>query len=218
MHNINTLILDLDGPLLEGRKRHYQCYSDILQEHDYTPIALEPYWEMKRNRVNRRELLKQSGAEELYNTFLKAWLERIETQKYLTLDEVQPGVTVLLAEWKKAGMRLLLSTMRTHQANLHRQLKIFGLLPYFDTVVMVKHEGEETKGSAVMRVTPPVDSTHAMWVGDTEVDIAAARELGIPVCALSCGLRTEGYLVSLAPDRVEEDLQDFARWFATLSP
>jgi phosphoglycolate phosphatase-like HAD superfamily hydrolase len=49
-----------------------------------------------------------------------------------------------------------------------------------------------------------------VWVGDTEVDVAAARELGVRVCALTCGLRTKEYLVNLSPDYIEAGLHSFA--------
>ena len=52
--------------------------------------------------------------------------------------------------------------------------------------------------------------TSVVWVGDTEVDVAAARELGVRVCTLTCGLRTEEYLVSVSPDCIEPDLHSFA--------
>ena len=47
-------------------------------------------------------------------------------------------------------------------------------------------------------------------MGDTEMDIHAARELGVKVCALTCGIRSKEYLASLSPDLLEIDLSSFA--------
>jgi phosphoglycolate phosphatase len=63
---IGTLILDLDGPIIDGRLRHYQCYSDILVEHGYKPMPVGMNWEMKRQRKDRHVQLAFSGADEIY--------------------------------------------------------------------------------------------------------------------------------------------------------
>ena len=53
---------------------------------------------------------------------------------------------------------------------------------------------------------PGLDPGRALWIGDTEVDVAAARALGCPVWLLTCGLRTGPYLASLAPEFLGPDL------------
>lgn len=47
-------------------------------------------------------------------------------------------------------------------------------------------------------------------VGDTEADVLAAQAVGIPVVALTCGIRSEAYLQGLAPDHLESNLLLFA--------
>jgi len=209
---ISTLVLDLDGPLLDGMQRHYRCYSDILQEHKFQPVPIELYWEMKRNRVNRRVLLEYSDALSLYDEFLEAWINRIETREYLELDRLQHNVTAVLLEWKERELRLLLATMRNNQRNLTWQLDMLNLSRFFDDVVVVGsgHDGAD-KASEVKARLMDQRADRVVWVGDTEVDVAAARELGVRVCALTCGLRTKEYLVSLSPDYIETGLQSLAK-------
>lgn len=198
---IETIIMDLDGPLLDGQFRHYQCYRDILSEKGFVPMSLAQYWDMKRNRVDRRKQLAASGAESIYNEFLDMWLARIESRPYLALDRLQEGVILKLRDWKTAGIYLLLATMRRHRDNLLWQLETLGLHVWFDESVVVdatKPAGKKSSGIKPYLRDRVLD--RALWIGDTEIDIEAARRLGVKICAVSCGLRTTDYLASLKPD------------------
>ncbi len=187
--------------------RHYQCYCDILLEHDFDPIPIHQYWEMKRDRVSRRQLLALSNAIELYEIFLATWMQRIESREYLDMDQLQYGVVDILSNWKKLGVRLVLATMRNNSANVSWQLKKLKIAHFFDALVVVGSDAR--KSAEVKPVLNNVSLEEVIWIGDTEVDINAARELGVKVCALTCGLRTETYLASLSPDVLEKDLSSF---------
>jgi phosphoglycolate phosphatase len=207
---ISALILDLDGPLLDGMQRHYRCYRDVLNEYGYRAIPVEQYWEMKRNRVDRRALLELSGASSLYNEYLNAWMDRIEAREYLELDRLQNDVVDVLLRWKRQGLRLFLDTMRNRPDNLSWQLDKLELRQFFEDVVVVG-SGEDgvSKASEIKPRLTGIDVNGLVWVGDTEADVVAARELGVRMCALTCGLRTREYLMSLLPDYIEADLHSF---------
>jgi phosphoglycolate phosphatase-like HAD superfamily hydrolase len=211
---IATLVLDLDGPLLDGRQRHYRCYSDILRGRGHEPLPLEQYWTLKRSRVDRRRLLSMSDAIALYDDFLAEWLRLIETREYLALDRLQDGVIGILQGWKQDGRRLLLATMRHNRANLQWQLDTLGLSSYLDAVLMIAGEGAAEKAAAVRPLLGAATAERAAWIGDTEIDIQAARSLDMRCCAVACGLRTEDYLASLSPDALVPDLTAASRWLA----
>ena len=135
-----TVILDLDGPILDGRYRHHACYQTILGEHGYRPLEIDDYWQMKRQRKDRRAQLAASGAETLYGRFLERWLELIETRPFLALDRLQPGVPTKLAAWKNQGVRLVLATQRRDRESLIEQLAELGLDSSFQHVVVCDHE------------------------------------------------------------------------------
>ncbi len=208
---ISTIVLDLDGPLLDGMQRHYRCYSDILKERGFKAIPVEMYWEMKRNRVNRRIFLEYSDAESLYDEFLITWIDRIEKREYLELDRLQHNVANILTHWKKRELRLIMATLRNNPENLTWQLDMLNLRRFFDDIVVVGSENDGAyKASRVKAKLMGQSIDNAVWVGDTEVDVTAARELGVKVCVLTCGLRTKEYLTSLSPDYIEADLHSFA--------
>ena len=203
------VILDLDGPILDGKLRHHKCYSDIISAYGYTPLPIETYWAMKRSRKSRKEQLSCSGAEGIYDLFLDQWLMRIESPEYLKLDRVQDGALEQITAWSKAGIRVVVSTMRSSRTQLISQLESTGVLPYLDAVVDSRHAtGGHGKGMALLREIPNIDPKTSLWVGDTEVDFEAARHISCPICLLSCGLRTKKYLGSLNPDFLYKMLTD----------
>lgn len=57
---------------------------------------------------------------------------------------------------------------------------------------------------------PGVLGADCAMVGDTEADVLAAQAVGIPVIALTCGIRSEAYLQRLKPDHLESNLLLFA--------
>lgn len=204
---ITTIIMDLDGPILDGKERHYRCYSDILIENGFIPMPVDEYWQMKRMRLDRHQQLGVSGADGIYDKFFKSWLCRIEEREYLGLDRLQPGVIKKLKEWKCSDINIILATMRNNKDTLFWQLDLLSLLPLFDHVIVTGSvDGEAGKANAVKSYLKQGDMNSYLWIGDTEADINSARMLGIKVCAVGCGIRTTDYLASLAPDFLAPDV------------
>lgn len=206
---INTIFLDLDGPLLDGRFRHYSCYSGILNEGGFLPVDFNSYWDGKRSRLDRRTLLKKSDAIDFYDEFLHEWLQRIELPVMLALDQLQPDVLSILSDWKDSEIEVVIATMRNHVSNTFNQLTSLGIMPLVSQVLVTgSYKGFAGKVEAARRVLSDNIPRTALWVGDTEVDIHAARSLNIPVCALTCGLRTQELLAAEKPDYLLNDLRD----------
>lgn len=205
---IDTIILDLDGPLLDGINRHYRCYSQILNRHGFIPIARERYWRLKRQRYPQPSIAALSNAHSLTGSFRQEWLELIESQEMLSHDQLQPGVLNVLREWQASGIRLILATMRNHRRNTIHQLEVTGLFNYLDDVCITGAHEFGVKAAAVSRRITA--NCSAVWVGDTEVDIRAARELGIPSFAVTCGLRDEALLAKEKPDALLSDICEVA--------
>ena len=193
------IFLDLDGPLLDGKERHYFCYQHILKASAHTPLEIEQYWESKRSRGDRRDLLKMSGAEDLYASFLTAWLSLIESPEALALDKVQAGAIEQLTGWQDRGINLVLVTMRKQRRALDAQLKALKLRPLLNAVLICGHaEGGRGKAEVVQDFCPNASlAGSTVWVGDTEVDLEAAQSLGCRIVLISNGLRNEAYLRSL---------------------
>lgn len=199
MSEIKQIFIDLDGPLLDGKERHYFCYRTILVKFGFEPIGIDAYWRKKRERCDRRVLLSMSGAEGIYDDFLAAWLRLIESPEALELDKVQDGAIDCLIDWKKKKIELLLVTMRKNKQALEEQLKRLGLRPLLDGVLVCDHaDGGLGKADAVRKMySGQKIKKDAVWIGDTEVDWEAAKSIGCNIVLISNGLRSEEYLTSL---------------------
>lgn len=206
---IKVIILDLDGPILDSKLRHYQCYKDILEERGYTPMPREKYWEMKRKRQDRKRLLAVTGAEAIYDIFLTEWLDRIESMKMLALDKIQPNALTKLQEWRNLGLYMVLATMRQHPEQLHNQLRELEIKYFMDQIVVCDYlRGGIGKALAVKDVVQDFYPKRSLWVGDTEVDFEAAKFLGSPVWLIYQGIRSKAYLASLQTDFLSESIAD----------
>jgi phosphoglycolate phosphatase len=203
----STIILDLDGPLLDGKVRHYTCYREILNKYNYRPLDLHRYWGIKRERVGLRQLLATSGAEVIYEDFLRSWLEMIERPDLLKLDKVQSGAAEKLRQWRAQGVQLVLATLRRHPKRLYDQLAYLDLDSLLNHIVVCEHsEGGRGKAQRVREIIRDISPERCLWVGDTEVDIEGARAFGCPIWAVTCGVRSESYLRLLSPDFLSPDL------------
>lgn len=205
----HSIIVDLDGPVLDGVDRHYSCYGQILTDYGFEPIPPKAYWDLKRRRTDRRTVLELSDAGDSYDAFAAEWLARIESRPLLELDRLQLGARERLTNWRDSGHRLILATMRHSPSNLYWQLDKLKLTQLFDLVVVSNHlDGGFGKAQGVLRAHESWDPHNCVWIGDTEVDIEASRHLHVESVALTCGLRTEDFLRSLNPDVLADRLEN----------
>ena len=196
---LKNIFLDLDGPLLDGKLRHYYCYKFILEKFNFTPVGIDEYWESKRALITRLDLLKMSDAEAIYDEFLSLWIGMIEGPEALALDTVQIGAFDSLERLRSLSIKLTLVTLRKNKSALDKQLETTELDKFLDNVLVCDHsEGAEGKVNAV-RSNFGIKGglENALWIGDTEVDFMAAKSLGCPIILVANGLRNECYLRSL---------------------
>lgn len=204
-----VIIFDLDGPILDGSRKHHECYSDILRLLNCEPLPLSQYWELKRRMIPRDEVLALSGAEKHYERFVEDWHQLIETEKYLRFDVVQPHVHEVLNVLRKSSHRLLLVTMRNNPQTLTTQLSNLNLDEYFETIQAVSSKkGRDSKVEAIERILERTSAAECLWVGDTEADIVPAKSLGIACCAITSGIRERCLLEALAPNYLIDSLSE----------
>lgn len=72
-----TVIVDLDGPILDGRPRHIACYRTILRRFEIDDFDENAYWSAKRRGARLPEQLASVGLEPFSEEFAKAWKDLI---------------------------------------------------------------------------------------------------------------------------------------------
>lgn len=181
------VIVDLDGTLLDTRRRHHAVYSEAVGALGQAPLPLRDLWRAKRRGVGWDLLLgdpRQLGA------FFEVWKRRIEAPDMLALDQLHPGAARALRRLRDHGLQAVLLTARRDPAALEDQLRDLGVRDSLSEVVAVG------SGSKAPPPGPPI----LRWIGDTEADIEGARAAGVPVTAVTNGIRTPGLLAKAHPD------------------
>ena len=204
-----VVILDLDGPVLDGSPRQYALYAHLLTERGYVPADFATYWHWKRERTPLADYLAVSGAEAIAEWFGSEWLNRIESDEWLMQDTVQPGARETLTDWQARGLRLIVATQRRNERGVISQLNRLELLFLFETVLVCPHhEGMAGKVHRVRTTLGDTPMESCVFIGDTEIDIDAARALGCPVYAVTCGVRSREFLEARTPDFIVEHLSE----------
>jgi phosphoglycolate phosphatase len=212
-----TVILDLDGTLLDERPRHHGCYAAIMRELVQEALPIDAYWSLKRRGVDARGVLAQTGSEDLSVLYERRWLSLIESPEMLALDALHVGTKETLQTWVARGASLVLTSLRQSAAGVDSQLRRLGLVTLFPRrAVAPPWEKARGKAEAVRALLEEHEIRTAVWIGDTEADLCAARLIGCPAWMVTCGIRSSEFLRSLRPDRLAASLTDIVPFDRTL--
>lgn len=209
---MSLLLLDLDGPLLDVSERFYRLYASLLREQGRQPVDRAEYWDLKRSGVPERDIVSRSLSPESAECYFVRRSELIEARGFLRFDRLQPEVPEIL-EMLDRHRELALVTLRANCENLAWELKRFRLLEIFSSVLCAGEEGgtAQTKVDLVRAVYPRVGPNDVL-VGDTEVDIQAARMLGCQACVVLSGIRRRELLIEQQPDAILDDIRQLPGW------
>jgi len=210
------LFLDLDGPVLDVSHRYHRVHQDIVEELGGWPFPRTAYWEAKRNLVPETEILTRTGlSPEAADQAAAERLRRLEEPRYLALDRPWPWTAEALDELERMG-RLALVTLRKHLDRLDEQVRNLGLPLFFEHVIAGRGDGTPTAKAALLRGSGLAWAPGSVLVGDTEVDVASGRALGLRTVALGCGIRSPALLEPWSPDALLGDLRQVPGWLAEI--
>jgi len=116
--------------------------------------------------------------------------------------KVYPGIKELLAGLQQAGVKLGLVTTK-HQSQAEFTLAGAGLSGYFDYVHgWLEGRRHKPDPEPVLAALSRLDASpgSAIMVGDSELDIEAAKAAGVDTCAVTYGFRPAWFLKSFHPD------------------
>jgi len=202
-----TLVLDLDGTLVDTAGDLTATLNDVLASEGLGPVAADEARAMVGHgaRVMISNALLASGVtaeperlDNLMAEFIDIYAGRIaETSRPF------PGAVAALGRFASDGWRLAVCTnkLERHSRLLLSALGIadrFAVIAGQDTYGVRKPDPrhlEETIRAA------GGDHRRAVMVGDSEVDVQTARAAGIPVVAVSFGY-SQVPVADLAADRV----------------
>ena len=186
-----NIYLDLDGTLINIKNRHYMLYHDMCVKSGGKPLSLEKYWDIRRGRGVWIEILKLSKISQSIEKFALDFSNDIESQKYLKHNELFDYTLPTLKKLTNQN-NLYLVTLRQNKKNLLKELNTFGLTTFFKEILS---SGDNKTNLISMTNFTKND----IVVGDTEIDIFAAKELGLASIAVLSGIRNKEFLQTLSP-------------------
>jgi UDP-glucose 4-epimerase len=204
-----TIYFDLDGTLIDARRRLYQLYVDLSG----SKISFEDYWTYKRNQCSNEWLLGhiENFSIEKIEAFKSMWMHKIELKEYLNLDEPFPQTKELLNRLSSTA-NLVLITGRQSFENLTWQLKKFEFENLFTKVLNTANKiTKEEKIQQYISVFKPSD----IIVGDTGIEVIAGKSLGIKTAVVLSGFRNKESLEKYQPDFVFPSIQQFMEFSIT---
>jgi phosphoglycolate phosphatase len=219
-----TIAFDLDGTLVDSAPDLVATLNVVLAEIGLKPVGLEH----ARNLVGGgARLMIERGLTKHGAKFTPEDIERL-FQRFLAHYDMHiadhsrpfPGAHKMLEELAAGGARLVVCTNKLERFSV-KLLNEMGLAHFFSVIA-----GADTFAArkpdplhilhAVKRAGG--DARHAVMVGDSRIDVAAARAAKVPVVAVSFGY-SDVPPAELSADRVVDRLAEVpAAVAALLSP
>lgn len=210
------LFFDLDGPILDVSEKYYRAYVDSMQNLGCTFLAKNDYWNLKRSKVPDAEILKKTSVEGLVEKYQRLRNDRIETDPYLALDNVWKDLYKTYDILFRMHSAVLV-TLRTYPEKLQEELRNLDIERWFTRVLVCRGRylsKWQMKAAAILE-SKMLDSENVrdcIFVGDTETDILAGKELGMTTIGVTFGIRTRDIIEQAGPDMIFDYPNDFS-WY-----
>ena len=213
MKEIETIIFDMDGTLVDSRQ-------DIVNAVNYTlgrlGCAQKPFDEIVSYIGGGvRDLMEQSlgaGRDEEIKKAVGIFTDYYKVHSADTTT-LYPGVRQTLEHFQ--AKKMLIVTNRT-EAMAHVTLKALRIDHFFKGVVGGE-DGVCLKPSACPLNkafgTYAVSKEKSIIVGDMDVDVYAGKEAGILTCGVNYGIGKKDALVRAQPDYLIDDIAELKKLF-----
>ena len=189
--SFDAIVFDLDGTLIDSVPDVRAAVNRLLASEGRRPISMEEAHAFVGNgaRVLVDKALAATGARP---DDIDPLIERyIDFYRQYPADEsiVYPGVAATLDALAASGVRMGICTNKPY-ALTGPVLEALGLGGYFSAFTggdTVPHRKPDGRHVTLTLELMKADGGHAAMVGDSETDIAAAKDAGLPVIAVTYG-------------------------------
>ncbi len=189
-----AVLFDLDGTLLDTLEDLRDGVNVVLARRGYPQHTLEEIRDYVGNGAGvliRRAL--PEGTEETEIREVLAEYKDWYRVHYCTKTHPYPGVAELLDTLAAAGVKMAVVSNKPDAVTKELAKKFFPGLPAFGQRDDVPRKPEPQMVWKALE-TLGVGREQACYVGDSEVDVATAKNAGLPAVLVSWGFRTEEQL------------------------
>ena len=210
-----AVIFDLDGTLLDTLEDLTDSCNQALAGLNYPPHTVDEVRQFVGNGlgVMMEKALPGGKSNPDYGKALDS-MKRIYAGNYRNKTRAYPGVLELIEQLKEKGVKMAIVSNKPDA-----QVKELAAL-YFTSIPQEAAIGENE--AAGVRRKPAPDSVYtalkalgedkstAVYIGDSDVDMATARNSGLPCVSVAWGFRSRDFLTAQGAgpivDRPEEIL------------
>lgn len=193
MKKYDTIIFDLDGTLLNTLEDLADCVNYALKQTKMPTRTMEEVRSFVGNGVGRLMELSIPGGrenpqfEEAFTLFREAYSLHCNDKTGL-----YPQIKELLSELKRREYKMAIVSNKYYNAVLELQKLYFS--EYLDVAIgekegICKKPAPDTVLEALRKLNSSKETS--VYVGDSEVDIATARNVGMDCIAVTWGFRTK---------------------------
>lgn len=198
MKEYSTYVFDLDGTLLNTIDDLAASTNYALRQYGMKEHSVDDVRRFVGNGVKKlMERAVPGGTdnplfEETYATFRQHYLEH-------SLDTTRPypGIEQLLSELRRRGKRIAVVSNKFYAATQELCRHFFG-----DTVEVAIGEREDIRRKPAPDTVVEalrqlgVTTDNAVYIGDSDVDVATARNSGLPCISVLWGFRDKDFLLA----------------------
>jgi len=182
-----NIVLDLDGTLLDSRRRHAIVLSDCINKINGTKFTYNDFDDFVSYKSEGNTGLAYLQKKEIPNAkvIFALWIKKIEDRKYLKTDILYSNVSECL-DILKIQYNLFLITARANKKNAIWQLSQLNIDTFFTEIFVVSNIGDLGYNKYMAIKSFPISYV----IGDMETDYDFAKRTGGVFFPLNCGFRS----------------------------
>ena len=206
----NTIIWDLDGTLLDTLQDLWLATNHALRTYGMPQRTLDEVRNFVGNGV--RKLIERAVPDgednplfgEVFAEFKRYYVEHCQDNTCL-----YPGISETLKQLKADGKRMAIVSNKLQEGVTELHEKWFA-----DTIEVAIGESSDVRRKPAPDMVEAalerlgVDKSDAVYVGDSDVDIATARNSGLPCVSVLWGFRDREFLMAHGAQCIIEKPQE----------
>lgn len=217
-HKIDTVIFDLDGTLLNTLTDLTNSVNYAMEQYHFPTHSEDAVRRMVGNGIY--VLLEQAIPDGRnfpeYDACVKTFQKHYEAHKK-DFTRPFPGILELLKQLSENGYKLAVVSNKFDTAVKDLCQDFFS--PYITTAIgesqsIAKKPAPDTVFEAMKELGSTPDT--CIYVGDSDVDIATAKNSGIPCISVTWGFRDENFLIQHGGNHFANNTDDIlallAKW------
>ncbi|MGF7049417.1 pyrophosphatase PpaX [Paenibacillus sp. DS2015] len=204
---IDTILFDLDGTIIDTNELIISAFKNVLEGQGTSLLTREEIIP-RMGLTLERQLQIFSGHDDV-----TPLIQSYRSYNDIHHDEmVQPFPKVLevIQSLHGRGIRMGVVTTKNRPGTL-KVLEMFGLLEYMDAIVtVIDVKNPKPHPEPVLKAVKELgsDPLKTLMVGDSPVDIQAAKAAGVLAAGVSWSLKGEDELNKYAPDYMLHTMSD----------